>query len=143
MTRREPTRVTRRLALIAAWLGVFGCGVFGFGLLGGGLFGCGLLRPDQPRHVVLAARRIEAMQELLARPAGAELIDRDQSLLVIHEDVIQRLLTAALPFEQVVKGQLVVRLESVRVDFNDALPLLHLSGTARPTDAPGRPASPP
>lgn len=83
------------------------------------------------------------MQELLARPAGADLIDRDQTLLVIHEEIIQRLLTAALPFEQDVKGQLVVRLESVQVGFNDALPLLHLSGTARPTDAPGQPAMSP
>jgi len=108
-----------------------------------GLSGCAQFRKDQPRDTVLAARRVEAMQELLARPAGAPLIDRDQTLLVLHEDVIQRLLTAALPFEQDVKGQLVVRLESVTVGFNDAVPLLHLSGTARPSDAPGRPASPP
>jgi len=105
--------------------------------------GCARFRRDEPRETVLAAKRIEAMQELLARPAASQLIDRDQSLLVIHEEVIQRLLAAALPFEQVVKGQLLVRLEAVQVEFNDGLPLLHLSGTAGPTDGSGRPAPAP
>jgi hypothetical protein len=105
--------------------------------------GCSRLRPDRPREAVLAERRVEAMQGLLSRPADRGLIDRDQSLLVLHEEVIEKLLTAALPFEQRVAGQIIVRLESVAVDFDDGLPLLHLKGTAAPTVAEGKPPHPP
>ncbi|HEX7880820.1 MAG TPA: hypothetical protein VF720_15515 [Candidatus Eisenbacteria bacterium] len=106
------------------------------------LAGCHSFRKDLPRETVLSDRRVTAMQTLLARPADQGLIDRDQSLLVIHEKVIEKLLTAALPFEQRVAGQIIVRLEAVAVDFDDGVPILHLEGTAAPTVAKGKPPHP-
>jgi hypothetical protein len=106
------------------------------------LTGCNPFRKDQSREAILAGRRIAAMETLLARPADRGLIDRDQTLLVLHEDVIERLLTAALPFEQRVAGQIIVRLEAVQVDFDDGVPILHLSGTAAPTVGKGKPPHP-
>jgi hypothetical protein len=84
----------------------------------------------------LLTRRVEGLRKLLARGAAGPLVDVQQVLMVVHQDVVRDLVTAATPFEQTILGRYRVRVNAATTEFADGFALVRLEGSAQLVDPP-------
>jgi hypothetical protein len=88
-----------------------------------------------PVEEMLLERKKAGLEGLIRAARSGRLVPFEEILVVVQEGLVQRLIEAALPIEQVIERYR-VRVESVRVTFEDGFALVHLSGRASLTDQP-------
>jgi hypothetical protein len=90
----------------------------------------------RPVEELLLERERQGLEGLLAAARGGQLIPFNQVLVVIPQELVQELIEATLPFEQILSDRYRVRVESARVGFDDGFGLVHLRGRASLKDDP-------
>jgi hypothetical protein len=94
----------------------------------------GASRP--PVEEILLERRREGLQGLIAAAERERLLPFDQVLVIVQQELVQRLIEATLPFEEVLPPRYRVVVESARVVFEDGFALVQLTGRASLADDP-------
>jgi hypothetical protein len=79
---------------------------------------------------VLFERRTQGIKGLIAAARDGRLIPFDEVLVVVHDDLVQGLVEATLPYEQTLAERYRVRAESANVTFEDGFALVQLRGRA-------------
>jgi hypothetical protein len=87
-----------------------------------------------PVEQVVLERRQQGLQTLIAAAQQGRLIPFDQVLVVVSQELVQGLIQATLPLEQVLAERYRVRVESARVEFEDGFALVQLRGRASLVD---------
>ena len=111
-------------------------------LMAGALFVAGSLscgrrmeaRP--PVEELLLERQRQGLEALIAAARGGHLIPFDQVLVVVPQKLVQELIEATLPFEQVLEDRYRIRVETASVTFDDGFGLVQLRGRASLKDDP-------
>jgi hypothetical protein len=90
-------------------------------------------KPPKPQptieEVLLEQKRI-GLEQLIAAAKGGRFLPFDQALVVVDQKLVQRLIEATVPFEQVIASRYRVRVESATVTFEDGFGLVQLGGSA-------------
>jgi hypothetical protein len=86
-------------------------------------------RPRPAGEAVLE-RRIVALTRLLADMGEGPLVPPDDVLLVVDQRLVQNLLDAVLPIEQLFKDNYLIELREAWVEFEDGFALVRLGGRA-------------
>ena len=81
-------------------------------------------------------RQREGLRTLLAAAERGALLPFDSVLVAVDQELVQRLLGAALPIERVIAGKYRVRVSGATVHFEDGFGLVRLDGTASLADRP-------
>lgn len=102
-----------------------------------GVTGCRRAKPE-PSHVerALLERRIAELSRLVERGAQGPIVPFDQAVVAIDQNLLQRLIDAALPCQTVVGGNYRIRILTGLVTCDDGLALVRLSGRASFADRP-------
>ena len=91
--------------------------------------GCG--REPEPvsrAQLALLQRQVRALDTLVAAARVGPLVKFDQSLIAIDQALLQKLLSAALPYQTTVAGRFRVRITQVQVTCEDGFALVRLDG---------------
>ena len=102
----------------------------------------GCRRPTMVRlaaEEALLERRARGLEALTAaaKGNGGRIVALGDALVVVHQDLVQQVLDAALPFEQVVANRYRIEAQRARVQFEDGFALIQLHGKASLADRPG------
>jgi hypothetical protein len=84
----------------------------------------------RPVEEILLERQEQGLKSLIAAAKEGRLIPFDQVLVVVSQELVQSLIEATLPLEQVLAERYRVRAESVHVTFDDGFALVQLRGRA-------------
>ena len=79
---------------------------------------------------VVLNRQLASLRRLLAASADAPVVPTGGVLVTVDEELIQSLVTTALPIEGIVSDRYAIRLESARVTLDDGIALVRLEGRA-------------
>jgi hypothetical protein len=83
-----------------------------------------------PIEEVLLERRQQGLRSLIADARDGTLVPFEQALVVVSESLVQNLIEATLPIEQVLADRYRVRVESARVQFQEGFGQVQLRGRA-------------
>jgi hypothetical protein len=102
----------------------------------------GCRRPTMVRlaaEEALLERRRQGLEALTAaaKGNGGRIVVLRDALVVVHQDLVQQVLDAALPFEQVVASRYRIEAQKARVQFEDGFASIQLHGKASLADRPG------
>lgn len=88
-------------------------------------------RPARPpvEEILLERKRI-GLERLIAAAKEGRFTPFDQVLIVVQQELVQRLIEASLPFERDIESRYRIRVESARVTFEDGFALVQLGGRA-------------
>jgi hypothetical protein len=86
---------------------------------------------------ILLERQRQGLEALLADVRADRLIPFEHVLVVVQQSLVQRLIEATLPYEQVLPPRYKIRVEKAHVEFEDGFALVELAGGASLTDDPG------
>ena len=87
-------------------------------------------RRRPPVEEVLLERRTQGIKGLINAAREGRVIPFDEVLVVVHDDLVQDLVEATLPYEQTLADRYLVRAESASVAFDDGFALVQLRGRA-------------
>ena len=88
-----------------------------------------------PVEEVLLERRRQGIEGLIAAARkNGRLIPFDQVVVVVQQGLVENLIAATLPYEQVLAKRYRVRAETVKVTFDDGFALVQLRGRASLVD---------
>jgi hypothetical protein len=85
-------------------------------------------------EAAVAQRQNEGLKRLLAEAEKGPLVEKGDVLVVVHERMVQEVISSVLPVEQVIAGRYRVRLTEAAVNFEDGLALVRLKGRASLAD---------
>jgi hypothetical protein len=106
-------------------------------LLALGTLSCGHgMEARPPVEELLLERQRVGLEALITAAKNGRLIPFDQVLVVVPQKLVQELIEATLPYEQVLENRYRVRVESARVTFDDGFGLVQLRGRASLADDP-------
>jgi len=105
------------------------------------LLACGCRRPTAARVAAeegVLERRRQGLEALTteARKNSGRIVGLGDVLVVVRQELVQQVLDAALPFEQIVAGRFRVEARKARVRFEDGFGLIELLGRASLVDQP-------
>lgn len=75
-------------------------------------------------------RQREGLQALIRAAERGPLVPFGQVLVVVHQGLVQDLLSAAMPYERTVAGKYRIRIDAARVAFDDGFALVRFDGRA-------------
>jgi hypothetical protein len=94
------------------------------------LRGCHPPYRQRPVEEILLDRKRLGLEALIAASKAGRILPFDQVLVVVQQELVQRLIEATLPFEQVIAARYRVHVESASVTFEDGFALVQLGGRA-------------
>jgi hypothetical protein len=92
--------------------------------------------PEPTAEELRLRRQVDQLRRLVADAEQGRLFGFEQMLVVVHQRLVQELLTGVVPLAGDVGGDFHVRLVSARASFTDGLALVELSGDVRMVDRP-------
>src|SRR5262245_30943533 len=99
--------------------------VLALGLCGGlGASACPGASTRPPVEEILLERQRQGLLALLEDAKADRLLPFDQVLFVVQQSLVQRLIEATLPYEQVLPPRYKIRVERARVEFEDGFALV-------------------
>jgi hypothetical protein len=87
-------------------------------------------------EILLEKKRI-GLESLIAAAKTGRFLPFDQVLVIVDQKLVQRLIEATVPFEQVIESRYRIRVESASVTFEDGFGLVQLGGAASLETDPG------
>jgi hypothetical protein len=91
---------------------------------------------SRPVEELLLERQQQGLEGLIKAARAGRLLPFEEILVVVQEGLVQRLLEAALPFEQTIAGRYRIRVETVSVAFEDGFGLVQLGTRASLVEDP-------
>jgi hypothetical protein len=101
------------------------------------LSACKPPNPQPPLEEVLLEQKRIGLEQLIAAAKAGRMLPFDQVLAVVDQKLVQRLIEATVPFEQVIDSRYRIRVESVTATFEDGFALVQLGARASLKDEPG------
>jgi len=100
-------------------------------VVGGGAaaFSCRRLAPPPSAEELVLQREVQKLRAQVEAAESGTLLDFDQMLVVVDQELVQRLLASATPLEGDVEG-FHVRIDTARAEFTNGVALVHLDGAA-------------
>jgi hypothetical protein len=95
-----------------------------------GASACKAPNPHPPLEEVLLEQKRVGLEQLIAAAKGGRIVPFDQVLAVVDQKLVQRLIEATVPFEQVIDDRYRIRVESVTATFEDGFALVELGARA-------------
>jgi hypothetical protein len=95
-----------------------------------GLAACRLPRAQPTVEEILLEQKRIGLEQLIEAGKSGRLLPFDQVLVVVDQKLVQRLIEATVPFEQVIENRYRIRVESATVTFEDGFGLVQLGGRA-------------
>jgi hypothetical protein len=100
-----------------------------------------LTRPEVehlPADMAVLDQQCRGLRSLIAAAGSAPLVSPRPVLFVVHEDLVQRILSSTTPYERIVADKYKVRVDSIAVRFVDGFALVRLDGRASLLNTPAK-----
>jgi hypothetical protein len=98
---------------------------------GSALVTCRRLQPAPSAEELVLQREVQKLRAQVEAAEAGTLLDFEQMLVVVDQELVQRLLTSATPLEGDVGQGFHVRIDAARAEFSNGVALVHLDGEAR------------
>jgi hypothetical protein len=90
---------------------------------------CHRLEPAPSAEELVLQRQVQKLRVQVEAAEAGTLLDFEEILVVVDQDLVQRLLASATPLEGDVQG-FHVRIDAARAEFTNGVALVHLNGQA-------------
>jgi hypothetical protein len=91
---------------------------------------CRSLQPAPSAEELVLQREVQKLRAQVDAAEAGTLLDFEQMLVVVDQDLVQRLLASATPLEGDVGQGFHVRIDAARAEFANGVALVHLDGEA-------------
>ena len=97
---------------------------------GSAVLTCRRLQPAPGADELVLEREVQKLRVQVEAAEAGTLLDFEQVLVVVDQDLVQRLLASATPLEGDVGQGFHVRIDTARAEFANGVALVHLDGEA-------------